>query len=31
MGNMSPSATMAIYARAKALKAAGEDVCSMSA
>lgn len=31
MGNMSPSATLAIDSKAKALKAAGEDVCSMSA
>ena len=31
MGNMAPSATLAIDSKAKALKAAGEDVCSMSA
>ncbi len=31
MGKMTPSATLAISSKAKALKAAGEDVCSMSA
>ncbi|MDD3118227.1 MAG: pyridoxal phosphate-dependent aminotransferase [Victivallales bacterium] len=31
LGNMTPSATLAITSMAKALKAAGEDVCSMSA
>ena len=31
MGNMVPSATLAITSKAKALKAAGEDVCAMSA
>ncbi len=31
LGQMTPSATLAISSKAKALKAAGEDVCSMSA
>jgi len=31
MGSMAPSATLAIDSKAKAMKAAGEDVCTMSA
>ncbi len=31
MGGMAPSATLAITSKAKALRAAGEDVCAMSA
>jgi aspartate aminotransferase len=31
MGNLTPSATLAITAAAKALKAQGVDICSMSA
>jgi len=31
MGNLQPSATLEITSKAKTLKAAGEDVCSMSA
>lgn len=31
MGNLTPSATLAITSKAKAMKAAGEDVCSLSA
>ena len=31
MGQLLPSATLAITSKAKAMKAAGEDVCSLSA
>ena len=31
MGHLTPSATLAITSKAKAMKAAGEDICSMSA
>ena len=31
MGTLEPSATLAITSKAKAMKAAGEDVCSLCA